>query len=80
MVQNINDPRSTVGRYSRGNNVYGSGGSTPNPTGRNQYPSNLSATAAVMRKKRKAMAKRNPQPYPYTQANSLMTDYGGNYQ
>jgi len=72
-MANINDTRSTVGRYLRGNNVYNGTGSSPNPTGMNQYPKNLQA-AAKLRRKRKV------QMQPRRSSNSLLTDVGGLYQ
>lgn len=71
-MANINDPRSTVGRYLRGNNVYGGGGNSPNPRGNNQYPKDLQAAARLRRMRNK---KARPQP-PYP---TLLTDAGGNY-
>lgn len=58
-MADMNDPRSTVGRYMRGNNIYGAGGTSPNPTGTNQYPKNLQQAAALRRKKNRMMQTRN---------------------
>lgn len=47
-----NDMRSTIGRYLRGNNVYGKGsGKSPNPSGNNQYLSKLAKKRRMMMKK-----------------------------
>lgn len=75
-MANPNDPRSAVGRYSRGNNVYNGAGSSPNPSGTNQYPKNLQAAAALRRKKKRVMNILPPNYY----ANSLVSEYGGNFQ
>jgi hypothetical protein len=74
--QNINDPRSTTGRYLRGNNVYGGGGTSPNPVGKNQYPTDLAAAAKLRRRRNAALNKQNN----FMRSNSLLTDYGGLYQ
>lgn len=71
-MANINDPRSAVGRYLRGNNVYGGGGNSPNPMGNNQYPKDLQAAARLRRKRNKKVIP--PPLYP-----TLLTDVGGNY-
>lgn len=66
-----------VGNYLRGKNVYNGTGSSPNPTGQNQYPKNLQAAARLRRRNRAAQS---INPKPPTNSNSLMTDVGGLYQ
>ena len=74
MPVNPNDPRSTVGNYLRGKNVYGGGGTAPNPMGNNQYP-NLQAAAKLKRKRRNLGLITEPT----IRVNSLLTDKGGNF-
>jgi len=50
-MTNIYDNRSVVGQYLRGKNVYGSGGRSPNPGGKNQH-SKLKRAALLKRKLR----------------------------
>ncbi len=47
------DFKGAAGRMLRGNNVYGAGGGTsPNPSGKNQWQSRA-ATARILRKKKR---------------------------
>jgi len=52
-MANIYDNRSVVGRYLRGNTVYGTGGTSPNPRGKNQHSSALRKGARIRLKRRK---------------------------
>lgn len=47
-MTNIYDNRSVVGQYLRGKNVYGAGGTAPNPSGKNQH-SRLKRAAKLKR-------------------------------
>lgn len=73
-MANPQDMRSVTGNYLRGNNVYGAGGTSPNPAGTNQYPKNLQAAARLKRRRRAQGFINEP-----TVVGSLLTDKGGMY-
>ena len=73
-MANSQDMRSTAGTYLRGKNVYGDGGTSPNPAGANQYPKSLQQAARLKRRRRAQGFITEP-----TVVGSLLTDKGGMY-
>lgn len=76
-MPDIYGPKSTTGRYARGNNVYKGTSSSPNPVGTNQSGNTALQNAAALKRKRRAAMGYIQEPT--IKGNSLLTDKGGLY-